>query len=316
MDKLKILFMTRDDRKYTVPASYYFVNELARISDLQVSHSSGRIMDIIESINVTPDFVYFNDYLENGSPVVTGLKDLPVPFAVGLHDLHYNYPGRKQVLHDEEVRYVFTHYRDRFLKWYPEFSKQMRWLPHHANTDIFTDYDLHKETDLLMTGALIEPYYPLRTTIVKRLAERPEFMHLPHPGYRQIDDQDVTAKVGKKYAMELNKAKICFTCNSIYHYPVMKYFEIAACNSLLMAPYSPEIGDLGFIPGVNFVAIDEHNFEEKAYYYLRHEEERSLIALNGMNMIRQKHSTRKRAAEFLESIKQIIRDSKEAGQHE
>lgn len=69
--------------------------------------------------------------------------------------------------------------------------------------------------------------------------------------------------VGQNYAKELNRSKIVLTCDSVFKYPLMKYFEITACNALLLASYSKELGDLGFIPGVNFVAIDELCFEEK-----------------------------------------------------
>ncbi len=89
-------------------------------------------------------------------------------------------------------------------------------------------------------------------------------------------------------------------------YPVAKYFEVLACNTLLLAPYFEELDDLGFIPGVHFVEADEHNFEEKAHYYLNHEQERLKIALRGYEMVRARHSSPQRAAEVLAVIKQII----------
>lgn len=306
MKKLKILFHTRNDSRYIVPASYYFMKELSKITTLYVSHRSGHINQILEQCDFEPDFIYFNDYLENGSPVVTGLKNLTIPFAVGLHDLHYNQDYRKIVIAQEGIQHIFTYYRDKFFQWYPEFSDRMHWLPHHANTEIFYDYKLRKDYDLLMMGATYEIFYPLRVIMKNRLKDRKEFVYHPHPGYRTIKEGEENVFVGTSYAKELNRAKICLTCDSIYKYPLMKYFEITACNSLLLAPYSNELADLGFVPGVNFVAIDEYNFEEKAYYYLKNEDERKMIAANGMRLTHEKHSTSRRVEQFLEEIEKIL----------
>lgn len=310
MKKLKLLFLTRNDARYIVPASHYFVEELKKYTDLRVSHEAGHIQDILAKIDFEPDFIYCNDYLENMSPVVKGLKSLTIPFAVGLHDLHFMWPNRKKDLINEGVKYIFTYYRDKFLLWYPEFADKIKWLPHHVNTAIFKDYGLPKEIDFLLMGATIKPFYPLRLAIIERFKDRPGFVHHPHPGYRQIGENEKGVFVGERYARELNRAKICFTCDSIYKYPIMKYFEIAACNSLLLAPESKELYDLGFVPGETFVAINENNFEEKAYYYLHAEEERKRIAYNGMMMVHQKHSTTKRVLEFLSIIEEILEQEK------
>ncbi|MET3321389.1 UNVERIFIED_ORG: spore maturation protein CgeB [Peribacillus simplex] len=309
-NKINLLYITRDDSKYIVPASVYFIKELSKVIDLKVSHESGHIEDVIMNSKMNPDFIFINDYGENGSPNITGLKDLKIPFAVGLHDLHYNYPNRKQNLLEEEIKFIFTYYRDKFLAWYPEFSSNMKWLPHHVNTDIFYDYNLKKDTDLLMIGSMLEAFYPLRINILKRFEGRPGFTYHRHPGYKNITQKDKEVFVGMEYAMEINKSKIFLTCDSIHKYPLMKYYEVTACNSLLLAPLSDELLDLGFIPGVNFVSIDENDFEEKAYYYLQNEEERKIISCNGMKMSHKKHSTKKRVLEFIKIIEDILEDEK------
>lgn len=305
MKKLKLLFMTRDDQSYTVPASYYFIQELQKITDLYVSHQSGNFGRILDSIPFEPDFIFFNDYLENGSPVVTDLKNLKIPFAVGLHDLHFQKPLRKAMIEKENIQHVFTFYRDKFKQWYPEFTSRMHWLPHHAHEAVYQDYQLTKDMDILLTGSVLEDFYPLRATMQMRLKNRSDFVHSPHPGYRKIGENEKNVFVGKNYAKELNRSKIVLTCDSVFKYPLMKYFEITACNALLLAGYSKELGDLGFIPGVNFVAIDELCFEEKIDYYLNHEEERKKIAHNGMMLTRERHTTKKRAREFLTKIESI-----------
>ncbi len=234
-----------------------------KITDLYVSHQSGNIKQILDSIPFDPDFIFFNDYLDNGSPVVTGLKDLKLPFAVGLHDLHFQKPLRKAMIEKENIQHIFTFYRDKFKQWYPEFTSRMHWLPHHAYDEIYQDYQLSKNRNILLTGSVLEDFYPLRAMMQMRLKNRPDFVHYPHPGYRKIRENEKNVFVGQNYAKELNRSKIVLTCDSVFKYPLMKYFEITACNALLLASYSKELGDLGFIPGVNFVAIDELCFEEK-----------------------------------------------------
>lgn len=305
MKKLKLLFMTRDDHAYTVPASYYFIQELRKITDLYVSHQSGNVKQILDSISFKPDFIFFNDYLENGSPIITGLKNLTIPFAVGLHDLHFQKSLRKGMIEKEDIQHIFTFYREKFLQWYPEFAARMHWLPHHAHQEIYQDYQLKKDIPILLTGSALEDFYPLRTIMQMRLKNRTDFVHYPHPGYRTILDDEKDVFVGKRYAKELNRSKIVLSCDSVFKYPLMKYFEVTACNALLLASYSKELGDLGFIPGVNFVAIDELCFEEKIDYYLHHKEERERIAHNGMMLTQKRHTTEKRAKEFLAKIEAI-----------
>lgn len=307
MKKIKLLFMTRDDQSYTVPASHYFIQELQKITDLYVSHQSGNMKQILDSIPFEPDFIFFNDYLDNGSPVVTGLKDLKLPFAVGLHDLHFQKPLRKAMIEKENIQHIFTFYRDKFKQWYPEFTSRMHWLPHHAYDEVYQDYQLSKNRNILLTGSVLEDFYPLRAMMQMRLKNRSDFVHYPHPGYRRIGEDEENVFVGQNYAKELNRSKIVLTCDSVFKYPLMKYFEITACNALLLASYSKELGNLGFIPGVNFVAIDELNFEEKIDYYLNHEEERKQIAHNGMLLTRKRHTTKKRAQEFLMEIETILK---------
>ncbi|WP_130858696.1 glycosyltransferase [Gracilibacillus phocaeensis] len=306
MKKLKILFVTRNDREYIVPASHYFIEELGKLTNLHVTHQSGDINKLVAEMEEKPDFIYINDYLENGSPVVKNLKQLKLPFAVGLHDLHYQKPYRKAMLKKEEVQHIFTYYRDKFLQWYPEFSEQMHWLPHHAHSDIYCDYHQNKDIDVLMMGSLLEDYYPLRVLMQKRLDRRPGFVYHSHPGYRNVQQQENNVYVGTSYAKELNRAKISLTCDSVFKYPLMKYFEITACNTLLLAPYSKELGDLGFIPGVNFVSINEQDFEEKMDYYLENEAERQMIAHNGMYLSQHRHSTKQRAQDFLDEVVTIL----------
>jgi spore maturation protein CgeB len=91
--------------------------------------------------------------------------------------------------------------------------------------------------------------------------------------------------VNEKYARELNRARIFFTCGGEFQYAVAKFFEAPGCRTLLLAKPNKDILELGFKDGVNFVACNESDFYDKAIYYLRNYKERERITNNGYHFI-------------------------------
>lgn len=307
--KLRILITTGDFSHFVSPDFHYLLTELAKISDLTLWHEPGNIHNILKRLQITPDFIFINEFGETNAPKITGLATLTIPYGIYVYDIHYEIEARKEAMEKENVQYVFSHYRDKFHLWFPEYVHRMHWLPQHANLDVFRDYGLTKDIDYLLMGAVHDIVYPLRYKIIETMKDKPGFIYHQHPGYRNFDPQD-NALVGERYAREINRAKIFFTCDSVYQYPVAKYFEVLACNTLLLASTSKEIEDLGLIPGTHFVSINDNDFEEKAEYYLNHEKERRQIAEQGYAMVRSRHSTAKRAAELLGMIEDILRSQK------
>jgi len=57
-----------------------------------------------------------------------------------------------------------------------------------------------------------------------------------------------------------------------------------------------------------FFKDDFSDLEDKINYFLKHEKEREGIALNGMNFTREKHSTKTRVQEFIQTIKEAIQN--------
>ncbi|NLY80088.1 MAG: glycosyltransferase family 1 protein, partial [Lysinibacillus sp.] len=108
---------------------------------------------------------------------------------------------------------------------------------------------------------------------------------------------------------ELNRSKMFFTCGSSYKFPVLKFFEAPACKTLLLAEANPDILELGFKDGVNFVACDKTNFNEKAMYYLKNEKERMRITENGYKFIHANHTDDVRAKNFVNEIREFIKNN-------
>lgn len=81
-------------------------------------------------------------------------------------------------MQEEEIKYVFTYYRDKFLQWYPELTDQMIWMPPEVNTDIFKDYGAEKDIDFLMTGNTHPKFYPLRAKMLETFKGRDGFLNV------------------------------------------------------------------------------------------------------------------------------------------
>ncbi|MCA1320830.1 glycosyltransferase [Bacillus tianshenii] len=309
--KLKLLFITKDWSSGIERNNFFLSQSLSKLTKLTIWESSGNIHDILTSLDFTPDFILLNDLRPSRCPDITGLNTCDIPVGMIMHDLQYKTDYRRQFIEENNILHLFIHYRDRFIEYFPEYEDRMIWFPHFVQTDVFKDYKLKKDIDFLLMGSTYPPIYPLRATILDGLKKLPNFIFHEHPGYGRGRYDEESYYVGTRYAKEINRAKIFFTCDSIYKYPVMKYYEVLACNTLLLASHSKELEDLGFIPGIHFVEVNEENYYEKAMYYLENYESiGKTIAKNGYKMVRKHHSVKARAKFLVKKIKEIINTGK------
>ncbi|WP_062351981.1 glycosyltransferase [Bacillus kwashiorkori] len=305
VNKLKLLFITKDFTKRLEKSTVYLIEELTKITDLRIWYDHGSIISILEQLNFQPDYILLNDYKSDYCPFIFDLNKINIPIGAIMHDLKYKPFRRAQFYERENIRTIFTIYRDAAQQLYPQFQDRFVWLPHHVPTNIFRDYQLEKNIDVLMMGALYRHMYPMRAKFYEILKNHPGFTYHSHPGYEVIEDFS-NVYAGEKYAREINRAKIFVTCDSVDRFPVMKYYEATACRSLLLATPSKELADLGFIDGETFVAINEENVLNKIHFYLQNESERLKIAKKGYEMVRSRHSTEIRAQQLVaEIIKRI-----------
>jgi hypothetical protein len=305
MSKLKLLLITKDFSKWIHTERFYLQKELSYITDIVVWHERGNINNILNNIRFVPDFILIYLYGSINCPTITGLDSLKIPYGVYVEDVHSLKDFRSSVIKNN-ITHIFNCYRDAFVKKYPQFAERLIWLPHHVDLNLFKDLAEPKDIPMLMMGAINYHYYPLRYKILRTLSDNQDFVYHRHPGYRNISDKE-DIFVRERYVKEINRAKIFFTCDSKYKYPVKKYYEVLACKTLLLAPDSQELYDLGFRDGENFVSINKHNFLEKAEYYLSNDQERDRIANNGYNLVREKHSTQIRAKELVTIIGEILK---------
>lgn len=305
---MNLLLIAEDTSRGINKNFHYLEEELKKLVNLLIWRKPGHISHIFKKMPARPDFILIlHDMEQRISPMIKGLANTNIPTGLFVNDVHRLTNMRRNYIEKNKIDYLFPVVRDKFIDTYPEFKSRMEWLPHFIHPGLYKDYGLQKDIDLLMMGA-VNDVYPLRQKILTYYSRDERFVFHRHPGYREFHrEEEQQNYIGYTYAKEVNRAKIFFTCPSIFYYPVIKYFEVLACRTLLLAPTFRELEDLGFIPGYHFVPINEHNFKEKAAYYLQNETERQKISEQGYHFIHQNHTVNIRAHQLVKRIKSIIK---------
>ncbi len=177
------------------------------------------------------------------------------------------------------------------------------WSPHGVDTSICYDYREPKIYDAMHLGQ-VGRAYPIRQAIVKQLRDKAYFKRIVRPA----EDWKNTAKwpTKQEYAKLVSQSKICLTCSTKFQRPVMKYTEIPACNTLLIADYLPELQDLGIKDGLHMVTIDTGDIAGQVEYWLKNQDKREHIARNGMAFITKYHNIDVRARDLVDFIKKEL----------
>jgi len=198
--------------------------------------------------------------------------------------------------------YYLVRYRDAFYKNHPDISKdRIFWFPHSINPDIYKDYKEPKKYNCLMVGAINEAY-PIRQKIDKIMTGKDIYTRhsLPHSAKQY--------PVGNDYATLINRSWISITCSATVNYPIMKFFEIPGCNSVLCSDITPEISELGFIPEHNMIAVPANLDNIYEYLQLRLMDKKNLafISNNGYNLIHNNHTVKHRVDQLVGYLRMIL----------
>jgi spore maturation protein CgeB len=285
------------------------IKALEDITNVYYWYEDGYLPDILKQLPVKPDFIFHYDigWYHFLAPHITGLHETTIPKGAFVIDSHFGEDIRKSYFDSNQIDLIFSVTKTHFLNTYPEYEEKFRWLPWSINPEVFKDWKLEKSIDFLLMGLLDDPQiggYPFRKAVLQKMKDEKGFVHHAHPGHN-IGYND-GAIINEAFAQEINRSKIFFTCGSQIGYPVLKFFEVLGCRTLLLAESNQDILELGFKDGVHFIACDRTNFYNKAAFYLEQEEKREQIANNGFHFIHTNHTNEIRAKQFINEIKAFL----------
>lgn len=105
----------------------------------------------------------------------------------------------------------------------------------------------------------------------------------------------------------INRSKITITSNNIFKSFSMRYTETLACGGFLLADEPEEMDLLGYKDKVHFVVYNDiKDLKKKIEYYMKNDEERKKIEINGMNFVRKNHSCKRRILQMTKIIKKDL----------
>ncbi|MFQ6585409.1 glycosyltransferase family protein [Priestia megaterium] len=315
--KLKILILIKPFWRTLAKhkSKFDMIKAFEEFADVMYWYKDENIVDILKYMlkkhNFKPDFIlHYDNSHTSFSPKISGLSDINIPKGLIIVDIYWpvNKKIKAQFIIKNKIDLVFSATKEAFLNVFPEFKEKFRWLPFSINPNIYKDRNLNKDIDYLLMGLIDFPSkgtYPFREVVLKEMKKEKGFVHHAHPGH--LIGYAENSIVNEKYALELNRSKIFFTCGSKYHYPVLKYFEAPACKTLLLAEPNKDILELGFEDNVNFISCNKTDLYEKAKYYIKNDNIREKISINGYKFIHTYHTNRVRALQFIEFVEKYLK---------
>lgn len=299
---------------------------LETYADVYYWHVDGHIQDIIRELDIHPDFIFHYDIAWNYglAPHISGLSETNILKGCFVIDLHWEPEERIKYVTDNKIDLIFSATKNPFLKTFPQLTQKFRWLPWSINPNVMKDWELEKSIDMLLLGLVyIDPNnlgkhdypnkiapkgrYAFRDAVLMQLKDEQGFTYHPHPGQRSLNNDSLV--VNERYARELNRSKIFYTCGSRHEtggIAVLKFFEAPACHTLLLAEPNDDIQELGFVDGENYVACTIENVANKTDYYLQNDRERERITKNGYHFIHEHHTNDHRAKYLIQEIQKNV----------
>jgi len=320
---MKIVWLGQYQRK-RIPFCHYYASleeEMARIADVSFYGVNGgpylpefdveKIVlkenpDVIVSFTSQYCDPQTGEYLDRYT--FKNLEKIQLPKYLKCSDPHSpNFERHIRFIRDMKIDMAsLVVWEEIVEKYKKEVSCKFVWMPTAIDINLFKDLDLERAMDVFFAGSLDAFYYPLRTQMLLGL-RRTRDIKSNLRGFRtHLVSESQWNEELKKYIRELNEAKITPFSNSIYNYPVTRFFEGMACKCLVMAEKPLDADALHFIPGENFIEINQQDYLEKIRYYLQNEDERKQIAEKGWETIQKYHTIQIRAKQMYEYLRELI----------
>ena len=243
-------------------------------------------------IMVDAPFAFINERWEN----------IKTKKACLFEDQHGFNPQISKMFMNKGFDYFFTRYNNILSRHQHLGKSNVIWLPHSIDDTVIKDYGEKKKIDALMVGMLQQNTYPVRNYVNQQLNGAKWYRRVERP--RETLEKTKKWPVDEDYARLINSSWITFSCLSKFQYPVLKFFEIPGCKSVLASDYNNQLKRLGFVPGKNMIKIERNtnNFKSFIKNQIKDKNKMQDISNKGYELVHNKHTVKQRAEEFLNYI--------------
>jgi len=201
---------------------------------------------------------------------------------------------------------------------------QCIFFPWSINVEMFKEYYEEREYDVALLGNVHRNTYGVRLQYYNLLSNPPwsekfKFFYSPRPAQTRGVSIEGYRKRGflvkEDYARAISNSQLFVLDSGMRGYPVGKYFEVMACNTMLLANTPADATELGFLPGWNFIELERVSRLEESHkkaltdkitYYLDNPGEAEKISRRGYHLVRTRHSNVVRARELIRLMEDLI----------
>lgn len=296
------------------------------------------IDDILSSLSVRPDLICVGhgwlvdnpeDALDRHPRI--DLSETEMPKAMILNKEYARLEEKLEYIVRNKIDIVFTHHHDtdRYSR---ETEIRFIFWPFAVNPTYFRDYGLKKIYDLTFTGILRNPTFPHTQADTRIRVQRKlfycvggELRLLKRPKYRNLEffwsarpSHRVMAMLShcihgsaripsQEYFKLFNKSRICFNALSPLDLVSPRYYESMASKCLVFCPRHPVYEGL-FKDHEHCVMFEPDlcDFDDKLFYYLKHDAERQAIVECAYRHVRENHTWEKRVQRFTEVVRPLV----------
>ena len=294
---------------------FHGIRAIGKLTDLTWSGLGWSNYDDSRTVQENIDNIYGKEQPD----VVIAFKPLELkefskakPLKCIRYNEMFDIPWTKNEIDESGAELVICHHKndmEEYQEIYKDSNIRFVNIPHCAEKMIYRDYELPKQHDILLAGAvytksILGDHYPLRIRlahdILPKMKDKYRCSILQHPGGAVYDAP--SERNSFEYAQALNSAKICVTCSGQPKSRFGKYIEIPMCGSAIAADLPGEEQDLfkDFVIDINMDMTDDEIIS-KLSFYIDNEQERLKLVEKGLQYT-QNYTQERYAEDFVRVI--------------
>ncbi|MEK9628989.1 MAG: glycosyltransferase [Nitrospinota bacterium] len=237
-----------------------------------------------------PDFYL---WVETGlSGVPTDLKNHDLPKVCYLIDTHINYEKHVEIARNFD--FVFLAQKSYVEKMEAEGIENVFWLPLACDPDIHGKVEVDKNWDVGFVGTIPQTWNR-RKALLEKIGSS--------------FDLNCERKFMEEMAEHYSQSKIVFN-NAINSDLNMRVFEALCSGSMLLTDPAQGSGlEEMFEDKKHLVFYNDETINEQISYYLKHDDERQLIAEQGRQEVLDKHTYQHRVRDLISVLDKNMSDS-------